>query len=129
MTNAQGHEFDARLERANEQIVRLRDANDRSGNTVQFRMARYLESLREVVVDLNERSKTLPLEGTYERRTFERDLDSMEGQIAVTFAELASATAEERGDARKQMRGDVRLFEVEAKAAKSWWRRMFRPKP
>ncbi len=119
-------ELDARLGRASEQIDRLREANDRSGNVVQFREARYLESLHEVVVDLNERSRQMPLAGTHERRTFERDLGSLEDQIAVTFAELASATAEERGDARQEMRADIQLHEVEAEAAKRWWRRMFR---
>ena len=44
----------------------------------------------------------------------------------MTFAEFASATAEEQGDARQEMRADIRLLEVEAEAAKSWWRRMFR---
>ena len=121
-----GRELDARLGRANEQIARLREATDRSGNVVQFRMARYLESLHELVVDLNERSRQMPLAGTYERRTFERDLGSLEDEIAVTFAELASATAEEQGDARQEMRADRRLLEVEAEAGKRWWRRMFR---
>jgi hypothetical protein len=88
-------------------------------------MARYLESLHEAVVDLNERSKPMPSEGTYERRVFERDLGSMEDQIAVTLAELASATAEEHGDARQEMRADIRLLEVESGAATRWWRRMF----
>ena len=124
--DGRGREFDARLGRANEQIDRLREATDRSGNVVQFRMARYLESLHELVVDLNERSRQMPPAGTYERRRFERDLGSLEDQIDVTFAEFASATAEEQGDARQEMRADSRLLEVEAEAAKSWWRRMFR---
>jgi hypothetical protein len=124
--DGRGHELDTRLGRANEQIDRIREATDRSGNVVQFRMARYLESLHELVVDLNERSRQMPLAGTYEWRRFERDLGSLEDQIAVTFAEFASATAEEQGDARQEMRADIRLLEVEAKAAKSWWRRMFR---
>ena len=124
--DGRGRELDARLGQANEQIDRLREATDRSGNVVQFRMARYLESLHELVVDLNERSRQMPPADTYERRRFERDLGSLEDQIAVTFAEFASATAEEQGDARQEMRADVRLHEVEAEAAKSWWRRMFR---
>jgi hypothetical protein len=124
--DGRGRELDARLGQANEQIDRLREATDRSGNVVQFRMARYLESLHELVVDLNERSRQMPPADTYERRTFERDLGSLEDQIAVTFAEFASATAEEQGDARQEMRADIRLLEVEAEAAKSWWRRMFR---
>ena len=44
----------------------------------------------------------------------------------MTFAEFASATAEEHGDARQEMQADLRLLDVEAEAAKSWWRRMFR---
>jgi hypothetical protein len=121
-----GRELDARLGRANEQIDKLREATDRSGNVVQFRMARHLESLHELVVDLNERSRQMPLAGTYERRRFERDLGSLEDQIVVTFADFASATAEEQGDARQEMRAQIRLLEVEAEAATSWWRRMFR---
>jgi hypothetical protein len=124
--DGRGRELDARLGRANEQIDRLREATDRFGNVVHFRMARYLEALHELVVDLNERSRQMPLTGTYERRMFERDLGSLEDQIAVTFAEFASVTAEEQGDARQEMRADIRLLEVEAEAAKSWWRRMFR---
>jgi hypothetical protein len=124
--DSRGREFDARLGRANEQIGRLREATDRSGNVVQFRMARYLKSLHELVVDLNERSRQMPPAGTYEQREFERDLGSMEDEIAVTFAELASATAEEQGDVRQEMRADIRRLDVKAKAAKSWWRRMFR---
>ena len=124
--DGRGRELDARLVRANEQIARLREATDRSGNVVHFRMARYLESLHELVVDLNERSRQMPPAGTYEWRTFERDLGSLEDEIAVTFAEFASATAEEQGDARQEMRADIQLLEVEAKAAKSWWRRIFR---
>jgi hypothetical protein len=49
----------------------------------------------------------------------------LEDDIAVTFAELASATAEEQGDARQEMRADSRPLDVEAEAAKRWWRRMF----
>jgi hypothetical protein len=128
MTTQDGHgrELDARLGRAKEQIDRLRGATDRSGNVVQFRMARYLESLHELVVDLNERSRQMPPAGSYERRTFERDLGSLEDLIAVTFAQFASATAEEQGDAHQEMRADRRLLDVEAEAAKSWWRRIFR---
>ena len=124
--DGRGRELDARLGRANEQIGRLGEATDRSGNVVQFRMARYLESLHELVVDLNERSSQMPSADTYEGRRFERDLGSLEDQIAVTFAEFTSATAEEQGDARQMRRADIRLLEVEAGAAKSWWRRMFR---
>jgi hypothetical protein len=68
----------------------------------------------------------MPPADTYERRKFERDLGSLEDQIAVTFAVFASATAEQQGDARQEMRADIRLLDVEAEAAKSWWRRMFR---
>lgn len=121
-----GREREARLERANEQIGRLRAATDGSGNVVRFRLARYLESLHELVVDLNERSKQMPPMGTYEQRLFERDLGSLEDEIAVTFAEFASATAEEQGDARQEMRSDIRLLDVKEEAAKSWWRRMVR---
>ena len=124
--DGRGRELDARLGQANEQIGRLGEATDRSGNVVRFRMARYLESLHELVVDLNERSRQMPPADTYERRRFERDLRSLEDQIAVTFAEFASATAEEHGDARQEMQADLRLLDVEAEAAKSWWRRMFR---
>jgi hypothetical protein len=124
--DSRGRELDVRLGRANERIGRLREATDRSGNVVQFRMARYLESLHELVVDLNERSKRMPPADTYERRKLERDLGSLEDEIAVTFAEFASATAEEQGDARQELRADIRLLDVEAEAAKSWWRRMFR---
>ena len=74
MTTHDGHgrELDARLGQANEQIDRLREATDRSGNVVQFRMGRYLESLHELVVDLNERSRQMPPADTYERSKFER---------------------------------------------------------
>ena len=124
--DGRGRELDARLGRANEQIGRLRVATDRSGNVVHFRMARYLESLHELVVDLNERSKRMPPADTYERRKLEQDLGSLEDLIAVSDAEFASATAEEQGDARRELRADIRLLDVETEAAKSWWRRMFR---
>jgi hypothetical protein len=121
-----GRELRARLGRANEQIGRLRVATDGSGNVVRFRTARYFESLHELAVDLNERSRRMPPADTYERRTFERDLGSLEDQIAVTDAVFASATAEEQGDAHQELRADIRLLDVEAEAAKRWWRRMFR---
>ena len=124
--DSRGRELHARLGRANEQIARLRVATDRSGNVVRFRTTRYLESLHELAVDLNERSRRMPPADTYERRQFERDLGSLEDQIAVTNAVFASATAEEQGDARQELRADIRLLDVEAEAAKSWWRRMFR---
>ncbi|HEU4356702.1 MAG TPA: hypothetical protein VFT27_14030 [Actinomycetota bacterium] len=124
--DSHGHELDARLGRANERIGRLQVATDRSGNIARFRTARYLESLHELAVDLNERSRRMPPADTYERRKFERDLGSLEDQIAVTDAVFASATAEEQADARQQMRADIRLLNAEAEAAKSWWRRMFR---
>ena len=124
--DGRGRELEARLGRANEQIDRLREATDRSGNVVQFRMARYLESLHELVADLNERSRQMPPADTYGRRKFERDLGSLEDVIAVTLAEFASATAEEHGDARQEIQADLQLLDVEAEAAKGWWRRMFR---
>ena len=99
---------------------------DRSGNVVQVPRDALLESLHELAVDLNERSRQMPPADTYERRKLERDLGSLEDQIAVTFAVFASATAEEQGDARQEMRADIRLLDVEAEADKSWWRRMFR---
>ena len=122
-----GRDLVARLDRANEEIGRLHVQLDRSGNVVRFRVTRYLESLDESAADLNARQ--MPPADTYERRRFERDLASLEDLIAVTFAEFASATAEEQGDARQEMQADLRLLDVEAEAAKSWWRRMFRRGP
>jgi hypothetical protein len=121
-----GRDLVARLDRANEEIDRLHMQLDSSGNVVRFRVTRYLESLHELVVDLNERSKRMPPADTYERRKLERDLGSLEDLIAVTDAEFASATAEEQGDARQQMQADIRLRHVEAEADKRWWRRMLR---
>src|SRR4029450_6276546 len=121
-----GRDLVARLDRANEEIDRLHMQLDRSGNVVRFRVTRYLESLHELVVDVNERSKRMPPADTYERRKLERDLGSLEDLIAVTDAEFASATAEEQGDARQEMRADIRLRHVEAEADKRGGRRMLR---
>ena len=87
--DGRGRELDALLGQANEQIDRLREATDRSGNVVRFRTARYLESLHELAVDLNERSRRMPPADTYERRKFELRfpkgstwvLDVEEGQV------------------------------------------------
>ena len=124
--DSDGREMDERLDRANAQVGDLRKATEGSGNVVHFRMARYLESLHELAADLNERSKRMPRAVTHERRRFERDLASLEDQIEVTVAVFASATAEEQEDAGQEARADIRLLVVEAEAAKSWWRRMFR---
>jgi len=121
-----GRDLVARLDRANEEIGRLHVQLDRSGNVVRFRVTRYLESLDESAADLNARSRQMPPEDTYERRKLERDLSSLEDQIGVTGAVFASATAEEQGNARQEMRADIRLRDVKAEADKRWWRRMFR---
>jgi hypothetical protein len=122
--NGSGRDLVARLDRANEEIDRLHMQLDRSGNVVRFRVTRYLESLDESAADLNARQ--MPPADTYERRKLERDLGSLEDLIAVTGAVFASATAEEQGNARQEMRADIRLRDVEAEADKRWWRRMFR---
>jgi hypothetical protein len=119
-----GRDLVARLDRANEEIDRLHMQLDRSGNVVRFRVTRYLESLDESAADLNARQ--MPPADTYERRKLERDLGSLEDLIAVTGAVFASATAQEQGTARQEMRADIRLRDVEAEADKRWWRRMFR---
>ncbi len=121
-----GRDLVARLDRANEEINRLHMQLDRSGNVVRFRVTRHLESLDESAADLNARSSQMPPADTYERRKLERDLGSLEDLIAVTGAVFASATAEEQGNARQEMRADIRLRDVEAEADKRWWRRMFR---
>ena len=121
-----GRDLVARLDRANEEIDRLHMQLDRSGNVVRFRVTRYLESLDENAADLNARSRQMPPVDTYERRKLERDLGSLDDLIAVTGAVFASATAEEQGNARQEMRADIRLRDVEAEADKRWWRRMFR---
>jgi hypothetical protein len=121
-----GRDLVARLDRANEEIDRLHKQLDRSGNVVRFRVTRYLESLDESAADLNARSKQLPPADTYERRKLERDLGSLEDLIAVTGAVFASATAEEQGNTREELRTDIRLLDVKAEADKRWWRRMFR---
>src|SRR5215207_3696731 len=121
-----GRDLVARLDRANGEIDRLHEQLDRSGNVVRFRVTRHLESLDESAVDLNARSRQMPPADTYERRKLERDLGSLEDLVAVTRAVFASATAEEQGNARQEMRADIRLRDVEAEADKRWWRRMFR---
>ncbi len=88
-------------------------------------MARRLGSLDELAVDLDARSREMPAAGTHARRMFERDLGSLEDEITLGVAELASATAEERGDARLEMRADIRLLQVNAETGERWWRRMF----
>ena len=118
-------ELHARLARANERIDRLREATDRTGNAVRFRMARHLESLDELEIDLNERSRHIPAVGTHGRRMFERDLGSLEDEITHGFAELGSATADEHGGARRQLRADLRLLDVNDENRRRWWRRMF----
>ena len=95
--DSHGRELDARLGRANEQIGRLRWPPTGPGTSCGSRTARYLESLHELAVDLNERSRRMPPADTYERHKFERDLGSLEDKIAVTDAVFASATAEEQG--------------------------------
>jgi hypothetical protein len=115
-----------RLDRANKEIDRLHKQLDSSGNVVRFRVTRYLESLDESAADLNARSRPMPPADTYERRKLGRDLGSLEDLIAVTDAEFASATAEEQGDARQEMRAEIRLRDVKAEADKRWWRRMLR---
>ena len=77
-----GRDLVARLDRANEEIDRLHVQLDRSGNVVRFRVTRYLESLDESAADLNARSRQMPPADTYERRKLERDLGSLEDQIA-----------------------------------------------
>ncbi|HEU4865621.1 MAG TPA: hypothetical protein VFT76_05170 [Actinomycetota bacterium] len=118
-------DLDARLGRANEEVVRLRGSVDRSGNVVRFRLMRYLESLHEDVVDLNERSKDMPPPDTYERRKFERDLGSLGTLIAVTEAKFAAATAEEQGDIREEIRAEVRALDVQMEALQERWPHAF----
>ena len=115
--DSRGREFDARLGRANEQIGRLREATDRSGNVVHFRMARYLESLHELVVDLNERSKRMPPADTYERRKFERDLGSLEDKSRGRSPSSPRRRRKSKGTPARRCGADIRLLEVEAEAA------------
>jgi hypothetical protein len=104
--DGRGRELDARLGQANEQIDRLREATDRSGNVVQFRMARSLESLHELVVDLNERSRQMPPADTYERRTAHLPADDPIAE-AVRGAAVVTTSSWKRSEARRPSRVEV----------------------
>jgi hypothetical protein len=123
-TTDDANDLIARVGRANERIGALREATDRYGNAVHFRMARYLEALHELAADLDGWVDELPPAKTHERRTFERDLGAMEDDITVAFAELESAVAAERGRARDEARADLHLLRVRATMGTRWWRRM-----
>jgi hypothetical protein len=71
----------------------------------------------------------MPLAGTPDRRTFERDLRAVEALAAVTEGEFAAATAEEQGDLRAEMRAEAAVFDVRADTVKNRWGRLFGRRP
>jgi predicted nucleic acid-binding Zn-ribbon protein len=108
-----------RLVRANARIRELQQEVEAAGNVVHFRMTRHVQSVTELLADLDARSIDMPAAHTDERRQLERDLAALEDEIAFVEAKLEAARAEESGDLRREARANARAATAQVSAVRS----------
>jgi hypothetical protein len=117
------------VDRRRELLRRLDDANARvrvqqdvlaGANTViRVRLTRHVQSVTELLTDLDARSIEMPAAHTAERRQFERDLSALEHEIGFVEAKFRAARAEERGDVRAEARANARAAAAQVSVLRS----------
>jgi hypothetical protein len=94
-----------RLGRMNARMRRLEAEVDAADNVTRH-MERHLQSLSELLGDVNARAIAMPDEAGATRQ-LERDVAAAEDELAAVEAKLAAVRAEGRGDTASAVRADL----------------------
>jgi hypothetical protein len=108
-----------RLDDANARVRVQQDVLSGANTVIRVRLTRHVESVTELLTDLDARSIEMPAAHTAERRQFERDLSALEHEIEFVEAKFRAARAEERGDLRAAARADARAAAAQASVLRS----------
>jgi uncharacterized membrane protein len=96
-----------RLGAMNARMRRLETEVDSADNVTRFHMERHLQSVSELLVDVNARAVAMPAEAGAPRQ-LERDVAAAEDELAAVEAKLVAVRAEARGDTAGAVRADLR---------------------
>ncbi|MGZ8620129.1 MAG: hypothetical protein ACXWYE_09520, partial [Actinomycetota bacterium] len=97
------------LGRMNARMRRLETEVDAADNVTRFHMQQHVQSLSELLVDVNARAIAMPDEAGAPRQ-LERDVAAAEDELAAVEAKLVAARAEGRGDTAAAVRADLRAM-------------------
>lgn len=98
-----------RLGRLNARMRRLEAEVDAADNVTRFHMERHLQSLSEILGDVNARAIAMPDEATAPRQ-LEPDVAAAEDELAAAEEKLVAVRAEARGDTAAAVRADLRAM-------------------
>jgi hypothetical protein len=98
----------ARVTEANKRTRALEQQLEAADNVVRFHVTRHVQTVSELLADIDARSIEMPPANTEDRRQFERDLATLEDEISFAEAKLEAARAEEREDESDEMRANAR---------------------
>src|SRR6266511_1198925 len=118
-------ELEARLAAAALRIEQLRSDSEAAGNVVRFRLTRYVQSLQSDAIDADGRLTALTDGRSYEEKLLERDVTTLEVDVAVAEAKLDAALAEEHDDPHGDIEAQIRAIDVETSAIKARFDRAF----
>lgn len=93
----------------NARMRRLEAEVDAADNVTRFHMERHVQSLSELLVDVNARAIAMPDEAGAPRQ-LERDVAAAEDELAAVEAKLVAVRAEGRGDTAAAVRADLRAM-------------------
>jgi hypothetical protein len=104
-----------RLGRMNARMRRLETEVDAADNVTHFHMERHLQSLSELLGDVNARAIAMPHEAGATRQ-LERDVAAAVDELEAVEARLVAVRAEGRGDTAAAVRADVRVMAARGSA-------------
>lgn len=93
----------------NARMRRLKAEVDAADNVTRFHMERHVQSLSELLVDVNARAIAMPDQAGAPRQ-LERDVAAAEDELAAVEAKLVAVRAEGRGDSAAAVRADLRAM-------------------
>jgi hypothetical protein len=98
-----------RLGGMNARMRRLETEVDAADNVTHFQMERHLQSVSELLADVNARAVAMPYEAGTPRQ-LERDVAAAEDVLAAAEAKMVAVRAEARGDTVGAVRADLRAM-------------------
>lgn len=112
-------ELPRRLDDAKARAQLLHTALDQADHVIVIRLTRHVETVDELLADLDARATAIAATDTAGRRQFERDLEALEAEIAFVEDKFRAERAEERGDAHDESRANARAAADQASALRS----------